>query len=97
MLEVYSHLSGKDVDDKMLALHGFKVNQDDVNETLAVKICRQSDCKAENSPMAIYCQKCGQPLANGSTEDLLKDPKFIAGLTQNREFIDALKKALESS
>jgi integrase/recombinase XerD len=96
MLEIYSHLSGKDVDDKMLALHGFKVNQDDVAETLAVKVCRQSDCKAENSPMAIYCQKCGHPLASDSTEDLLKDPKFIAGLAENREFIDALKKALES-
>jgi Zn finger protein HypA/HybF involved in hydrogenase expression len=43
-------------------------------------VCQQSDCKAENSPMAIYCQKCGHPLASDSTENLLKDPKFIAGL-----------------
>lgn len=47
--------------------------------------------------MAVYCQKCGNPLASDSTEDLLKDPKFIGGLAQNREFIDALKKALKSS
>jgi hypothetical protein len=47
--------------------------------------------------MAIYCQKCSHPIANDSNENLLKDPKFIAGLAQNREFIDALKKALESN
>lgn len=95
MLEVYSHLSGKDVDDKLLALHGFKVKQDDVTQGLNVRVCGQSDCKAENSPMAIYCMKCGHPLLSDSTEDLLKDPKFIVGLAQNREFLDALKKALK--
>ena len=94
MLEVYSHLSGRDVDDKLLALHGIKINQDDPQSELTVRICRNQDCKTENSPMAVYCQKCGQPLTSGSTEDLLKDPKFIAGLAQNLEFLDLLKKAL---
>ena len=95
MLEIYSHLSGKDVDDTFLALHGFKPKEEAI-DSLSVRVCRQEGCNAENAPMAVYCQKCGHPLANGSTEDLLKDPKFIAGLAQNREFIDALKKALES-
>jgi hypothetical protein len=92
MLEVYSHLSGKDVDDKLLALHGFKP-RDDNKTILTPKICTQ--CQAENSPMGIYCQKCGHPLVSNSTEDLLKDQKFIAGLAQNREFLDLLKKALQ--
>ena len=47
--------------------------------------------------MAIYCQKCGHPLTSDSAADLLKDHKFIPGLTQNRDFIDALKKALGSA
>jgi len=94
MLEIYSHLSGKDVDDKLLALHGIRTSEAPT-ETLSVKVCRQLDCKAENAPMAIYCVKCGHPLTSESTEDLLKDPNFIAGLVQNREFLDLLKKALK--
>ena len=96
MLEVYSHLSGRDVDEKLLKLHGFKIEESDTLDPLNVRICSKEGCGTENAPMAIYCQKCGHPLASDSTEDLLKDPKFIAGLTQNREFIDALKKALDS-
>jgi len=51
MLEVYSHLSGKDVDDKILALHGIR----------------------------------------------LKDPSFIQGLVKNKEFLEALRKALTAT
>lgn len=93
MLEVYSHLSGRDVDDKMLALHGIKINEKE-DFGLSVKVCRNQECQAENSPMAIYCQKCGEPLAAETADSILKDPEFIQKLAKNKEFIDALKKAL---
>jgi integrase/recombinase XerD len=97
MLEVYSHLSGKDMDDKLLALHGIKVREDEQLSTLSVKVCSNPECKAENSPMAIYCQKCSQPLVANSVETVLGDPAFIEKLVQNPQFIDALKKVLKIS
>jgi integrase len=97
MLEVYSHLSGRDVDDKILALHGIKIKDEEAGSTLTVRVCSNQKCKAENSPMAIYCQKCGQPLGTGTPESLLEDPSFIQKLASNQEFLSALKKALTSS
>jgi len=97
MLEVYSHLSGRDVDEKLLALHGIKVKDSTQDSVLSVRICRNGDCRAENSPMAVYCQKCGEPLVVDATEAILRDPKFIESLTKNREFIEALKSALKEA
>jgi integrase len=97
MLEVYSHLSGKDVDDKILALHGIKLKPEDQDFILSVRVCHKEGCGTENSPLAIYCQKCAQPLVADTSEAMLKDPKFIEGLVQNKEFLDALKKALSSA
>jgi hypothetical protein len=45
----------------------------------------------------IYCQKCGQPLTGDATASLLKDPSFIQRLVKDKEFIEAVKKALTSS
>jgi integrase len=99
MLEVYSHLSGRDVDEKMLALHGIKIKQEDTMSTLTTRFCQDQACKAENSPMAIYCQKCGRPLigAGPDAEALLSDSKFIKSLAKNDEFLRALKEALKST
>jgi hypothetical protein len=47
--------------------------------------------------MAVYCQKCGEPLVVDATEAILRDPKFIERLTKNREFIEALKSALKEA
>jgi site-specific recombinase XerD/ribosomal protein L40E len=97
MLEVYSHLSGRDVDEKLLALHGIKVKDSTQDSSVSVRICRNGDCGAENSPMSVYCQKCGEPLVADATEAILRDPKFIESLTRNREFIEALKSALKGA
>jgi integrase/recombinase XerD len=96
MLEVYSHLSGRDVDDKILAMHGIKIGDDNSANPLNVRVCQNEDCKAENSPMSIYCRKCGQPLVGDTAASLLKDPNFIQRLVKDKEFIEAVKKALTS-
>jgi integrase len=97
MLEVYSHLSGKDVDQKLLALHGIKVDENLNSSQLSVRICENAECQSENSPLAVYCQKCGHPFTGSSTEALLNDPKFIQSLVNNKEFIGALRTALRST
>ena len=97
MLEVYSHLSGKDVTNKLLQLHGIKVEEQELGFKFGIKICRNADCHTENSPLAIYCQKCGHPLAGETVESVLRDQRFIEGLTKNKEFLAALREALKSN
>jgi len=60
MLEVYSHLSGRDVDDKILALHGLKSNSEMLSQVINTRKCRE--CGQENAPVAIYCQHCGNAI-----------------------------------
>jgi integrase/recombinase XerD len=96
MVRVYSHLSMRDVEDKDLALHGLKKREEAFQAPISVQRCGK--CQEQNAPLAIYCQKCGSVLAQGSQvsmEELLKDMKFIEGLTQNQQFIGALRKALK--
>ena len=80
MLEVYSHLSGKDVDDKILALHGIRLKPEDQEPTPSVRVCSKEGCGAENT-----------------SEAILKDPSFIQGLVKNKEFLEALRKALTAT
>lgn len=59
MASIYIHLSGKDLDDDILAAHGRK--RKDPQELgpglLAPKSCPR--CNHENTPTALYCVRCG--------------------------------------
>lgn len=57
----YVHLSGKDVDDALLALSGIKKDY----EVQAISLTAPQPCprcKTENSPVAKFCMQCSSPL-----------------------------------
>jgi len=58
MAAVYVHLSGRDVDNAILELHGVK-KKEEAKNTFSPKKCR---CGQNNSPANKYCSKCGQIL-----------------------------------
>ena len=77
MPEVYTHLSGKDLDETVLKHYGVKVaaNKDD----LEPKSCPW--CRTVNSPSARFCQGCNAPLnimeANKETEKQRRRMEFV--------------------
>lgn len=97
MVSVYSHLSMRDVEDKDLMLHGLKRRDEILQPIVHAEKC--GNCKQENAPLSIYCVNCSAVLhredVTGAIEKSLNDPKLIEALTHNKEFLEALKKALK--
>jgi integrase/recombinase XerD len=60
MASVYVHLSGRDVDNAILKLHGLATVEAKENESLKVKGCAR--CQERNSPLSKFCSRCGSPL-----------------------------------
>lgn len=58
MASIYVHLSGRDLDDKLLSIYGKKVEPE--KRIMSNIYCLK--CGFENLPNAIYCMKCGYPL-----------------------------------
>jgi integrase/ribosomal protein L40E len=59
MASVYYHLSGKDVDEALLKLHGIK-QEKMKEETPKIKICQR--CGEPNPIFTHFCKKCNAPL-----------------------------------
>ncbi len=57
MAKKYVHLSGKDVDDAILELHGIKSNDSDSKTVIKLKTCPR--CNEQNVPDNQRCTKCG--------------------------------------
>jgi integrase len=60
MASVYVHLSGRDVDNAILKLHGLANDNEKKNESLKIKNCAR--CQEKNSPLSKFCCRCGSPL-----------------------------------
>jgi site-specific recombinase XerD/ribosomal protein L40E len=60
MASIYVHLSGRDVDNALLRMHGLVKDEDKQDEILKLKICER--CKEKNSPVSKFCKRCGSPL-----------------------------------
>lgn len=60
MASIYVHMSGRDVDNALLKLHGVVVDEKKVDE-MQVRICPR--CKEKNSPTQQFCGRCGSPLS----------------------------------
>ncbi len=59
MAAVYVHLSGRDVDNAVLGVYGFR--QEKSKEPLIkMQICKR--CNEQNEPGAKFCRRCGMPL-----------------------------------
>ncbi|MEM5883072.1 MAG: tyrosine-type recombinase/integrase, partial [Candidatus Aenigmatarchaeota archaeon] len=59
MASVYNHLSGKDVDQALLKMHGIKF-EEVREEKIGIRICQK--CGENNSILSHFCKKCGFPL-----------------------------------
>jgi len=83
----YTHLSSKDLEDKIKVITGFKEPDKKEDTILQPIICW--NCKEENIPTAMFCNKCGNNLnptkeeitatateTGIATQDMLKDPEF---------------------
>ena len=60
MAATYVHLSGRDVDNALLKLHGLAKPEEEHEDKMKVRSCQR--CKEYNSPIAKFCIKCGLPL-----------------------------------
>lgn len=63
MPDLYNHLSGKQVDDKIRERYGIKI-EGSTKDLLEPKTCPW--CQTVNSPSARFCQQCNAPLDSAS-------------------------------
>jgi integrase/ribosomal protein L40E len=83
MSSIYYHLSGKDVDEALLRMHGLKPREDKEAKTITTRICAK--CGEVNSALAHFCKKCNSPL----------DLKVMLEIDSKRkEFDDFMKEFL---
>jgi integrase/recombinase XerD len=86
MAATYVHLSGRDVDDVILKLHGLK--PPDPSEKREPRTCKK--CDKVNAPNSLFCNRCATPLvpeALGAVErEEQAAQKFFVELYQNKEF-----------
>ncbi len=59
MASIYVHLSGRDVDDALLKLHGL-VKSREKEESMKTRTCLR--CREVNDPIAEFCKRCGSPM-----------------------------------
>jgi len=59
MPSVYVRLSGRDIDNRLLELHGLKPKTNEKLE-MSVKVCPR--CQIKNSPVSRFCSRCGSAL-----------------------------------
>lgn len=86
MAAIYVHLSGRDVDNALLELHGLRTQAQN-EPKIKLKICPR--CNEHNSPDAKYCKRCAFVLdvetfewENKVMDQLLKEPKVSRYLTK---------------
>jgi ribosomal protein L40E len=86
MPSVYVRLSGRDIDNRLLELHGLKQEKHEQIED-TIKICVR--CGAKNAPVAKFCVKCGLALdlkaALETDGRIAKAERALEGLLSNSE------------
>ena len=65
---IYTHLSGKQVDDQLLAVFGKKKIDVQSNKAVDIIVCQR--CGLENTPHSPQCRKCGFPLSEKAAREL---------------------------
>ena len=88
MAGVYVHLSGRDVDNAILKIHGIDTNGGTKPEQAQKPInCKR--CNELNTPTNSFCNRCGLPLNEDAVKDLMKKDLDIP-----REKLDLLASAI---
>jgi hypothetical protein len=97
MASVYVHLSGRDVDQALLALNGINANKEKEAEKFKAIDCPR--CKNRNSPISKFCSSCGLALdvktAIEADETRRRADKLITELIKEPRVIDVLVEAIE--
>jgi integrase len=88
MVQVYSHLSQKDVDQKDLLIHGM-ILQERPGEQEPIEMRKCPACGADNGPLALYCQNCSKPLPG---TDRARVPELEGQLKAYKELVERLLK-----
>jgi len=95
----YTHLSGKQVDDQILAVFGKK--QVDPVSNKAVDIVRCQRCGLENAPTSVQCGKCGFPLSDEAARTLCerreKADELMNILVEQPEFKELVRRLMTRS
>lgn len=68
MPAVYVHLSGRDIDDSVLAIYGNKESIKSQEPVIKAWHCKR--CGEINDPASKYCKKCGLPVDVGNMDKL---------------------------
>lgn len=68
MTAVYVHLSGRDVDDSVLAIYDIKEAKKTQEPIIRAWNCQR--CGEANDPTSRYCKKCGLPVDAGNMDKL---------------------------
>ena len=105
MPATYVHLSGRDVDDKILEIEGVKSREKEKEDELRPKQCPR--CQYINSPVSRYCGRCGTILDEGERikmemesmeftkqfPDLaMDDPRLLKSMKRLVEFVELFEK-----
>lgn len=108
MPSVYIHLSGKSVEDAILEFHGLKTDDDRESDSNPVKC---PVCQETNPADALFCMKCGKPLREDATENLIlqesggiDNPElssvvermFMQWAKQNPQLLEEVKQQVEA-
>ena len=95
---IYTHLSGKQVDDQILAVFGKKKIDLQSNKAVDVVCCPR--CGLQNTPASLQCHKCGFPLTEKAARELYERRKradeLMDLLTAHPEVVGVLKKTIKS-
>lgn len=98
MAAIYVHLSGRDVDNALLKMHGM-LTEDMKDVQMSPKQCTR--CSVMNSPTTKFCSKCGMALdikaaleIEGKDSEITMD--FIQFARNNPNIVDFMKNLMQS-
>jgi integrase/recombinase XerD len=104
MPATYVHLSGRDVDDRILQIHGVKIKDNERDDQMKPQVCPR--CTYINSPLSRYCGRCGTVLdekerlrmemeSRGLTKGLpdltAEDAAVLEGMKKFRDLLELLE------
>ena len=94
---IYTHLSGKQVDDQILAAFGKKKSDAAYSKLIDVVHCPR--CAMENTPLSNQCSKCGLPLSIEAARELQerrqRADELMDIITQQPGFVRLLKRVIQ--
>lgn len=97
MASTYVHLSGRDVDNALLAIQGINVETTKKKTQIKTIECRR--CQKTNSVDSKFCMRCGSPLSMETAlkfdEVRKKADKLMSILVQDPEILERLLNKLE--